>query len=62
MTKQRSRVTRQMEDLVNKSSLGARDVVKVRRSVRATTTRWVVKASGTSGEGVSQLRPYRRGR
>jgi len=59
VTKQ-SRVTRQMQGLVRKSSLGARQVVKVRRSVPASTTRWVVRASGTSAEGVSQLRPHKR--
>lgn len=41
----RTNVTRQMEQLVSRSSLGARDVVKVRQTTSSTTAKKIVEAS-----------------
>jgi hypothetical protein len=43
-----SRVTRQMEKLVRKSSLGAREVVRVRRTTPKAVAKDIVKASRTT--------------
>ena len=46
----KSKVSRRMESLVSKSSLGARDVVQVRRTTPAATTAKVLKASRTTSD------------
>jgi hypothetical protein len=43
-----SKVTRRMEKLVSKSSLGASDVVRVRQTTPTATAKKVVKASRTT--------------
>ena len=43
-----SQVTRKMQELVGKSSLGAQDVLRVRRTTPSATTKKVVKASRTT--------------
>jgi len=45
-----SRVTRHMEKLVSKSSLGAPEVVRVRRTTPKAVARDIVKASRTTSD------------
>jgi hypothetical protein len=45
-----SRVTRQMEKLVRKSPLGAREVVRVRRTTPKAVAKDIVKASRTTSD------------
>lgn len=45
-----SKVTRQMRELVSRSSLGSRDVVKIRRTTPRATAKKVVKDSRTTSD------------
>lgn len=45
-----SKITRQMEKLVSKSSLGARDVMRVRQTTPRATTQRIVKNSRTTSD------------